>query len=167
MTPAEVDTKWMRYALELAKDAARAGEVPVGAVIVRMVGDDPERWPIAGQSGNLKEIQADPLGHAEIIAIRAATEWLGTWRLTDCRLYVTLEPCVMCAGAIVHARLAEVVYGAVDPKAGAVQSLYQILNDTRLNHRPRVRSQILADECSKILSEFFLARRLAKKSPVD
>lgn len=167
MTLQDVDAKWMRYALELAKDAARAGEVPVGAVIVRMVGDNPELWPIAGQSGNLKEIQTDPLGHAELIAIRAATEWLGAWRLTDCRLYVTLEPCVMCAGAIVHARLAEVVYGASDPKAGAVESLYKILNDERLNHRPKVRRGVMAEECSKILSEFFLARRQAKKSAAD
>lgn len=144
----------MRRALELAAEAAIKGEIPVGAVIVR----DEE---IIAEAGNLKEANQDPLGHAEVIAIRRAAEKLGHWRLNGCTLYVTLEPCTMCAGAIVHARLERVVYAAIDPKAGAIQSLYEILNDKRLNHSPLVTSGILAAEASEQLRRFF--RELRQK----
>jgi tRNA(adenine34) deaminase len=143
--------KWMRRALELAAKAAEAGEIPIGAVIVC-------EGQVVAESGNLKESNQDPLGHAEIIAIRAAAEKLGRWRLSGCTLYVTLEPCTMCSGAIVHARLDRVVYGATDPKAGAVRSLYQILADARLNHTPEVIAGVLEAECSEQLKAFF--RRL-------
>lgn len=153
---AERDLKFMQRALELAQEAAERGEVPVGALIAE--GDT-----IVAESGNSKETAFDPLGHAEIRVIQAAASKLGRWRLTGCTLYVTLEPCVMCAGALVHSRVDRVVYGARDPKAGAVESLYQILSDARLNHRPAVSSGFLADECGEILKRFFAARREAKR----
>lgn len=142
------DELWMRRALELAAASARLGEIPVGAVIVE--GDQ-----IVAEAGNLKEANQDPLGHAEVIAIRRAAEKLGRWRLSGCTLYVTLEPCTMCAGAIIHSRLDRVVYAAIDPKAGAIESLYKILADPRLNHSPRVDSGILRDEASLQLKTFF------------
>lgn len=142
------DEKWMRRALELAGEAAKAGEIPVGAVITF---ED----RIVAESGNLKESTLDPLGHAELIAIRKASQALGRWRLTGCTLYVTLEPCAMCSGAIVHSRLDRVVYGATDPKAGAVRSLYQLLSDPRLNHSPEVSAGILEQEASEMLKSFF------------
>jgi tRNA(adenine34) deaminase len=108
---------------------------------------------------NLRESRHDPLAHAESMALRQASQNLGRWRLSGCTLYVTLEPCVMCAGAIVLSRIDRVVFGATDPKAGAVQSLYTILSDTRLNHRPEVTGGVLAAECSAVLKEFFAARR--------
>ena len=153
---AERDLKFMQRALELAQEAAERGEVPVGALIAE--GDT-----IVAESGNSKETAFDPLGHAEIRAIQAAASKLGRWRLTGCTLYVTLEPCVMCAGALVHSRVDRVVYGARDPKAGAVESLYQILSDARLNHRPEVSSGVMADECGEILKQFFAARRQSKR----
>lgn len=153
---AERDLKFMQRALELANEAAARGEVPVGALIVD--GDE-----IVAESGNSKETVFDPLGHAEIRVIQAAASKLGRWRLTGCTLYVTLEPCVMCAGALVHSRVDRVVYGARDPKAGAVESLYQILSDARLNHRPEVSSGILTNECGEILKQFFAAKREAKR----
>lgn len=142
------DQKWMTRALELATEAGSRGETPVGAVVVH---ED----VIVGEAGNHKEKSGDPLGHAEVLAIRAAAAKLGRWRLSGCTLYVTLEPCTMCAGAIVHARLDRVVYAARDPKAGAVHSLYQILADPRLNHAPEISEGVMADESSALLKEFF------------
>lgn len=142
------DEKWMRRALELGAKAAHQGEIPIGAVIVN-------NDRIVAEAANLKEINQDPLGHAEIIAIQTAAKTLGRWRLNGCTLYVTLEPCTMCAGAIIHSRLDRVVYGATDPKAGAVQSLYQILSDPRLNHAPIVEQGLLEEEASQQLKSFF------------
>lgn len=150
----DADTKWMIEALHEAESAALRGEVPVGALIVA---DN----TLVASTGNLKERVMSPLGHAEIRVIEEAARKLGRWRLTGCTLYVTLEPCVMCSGAIVHSRLDRVVYGAADKKAGGVESLYQILSDKRLNHRPFVTSGIEAEACGKILSDFFSSRRKA------
>ncbi len=146
------DEDYMKAAIEMAKRAQEAGDVPVGAVIVR-------NNEIIAQAFNEKEALNVPTCHAEMLAIERAALKLDRWRLIDCELFVTLEPCVMCAGAIVHARLKRVVFGALDPKAGAVVSLYQILNDERLNHRPEVVSGLLGVECSKLLSDFFKSRR--------
>ncbi|WP_145279038.1 tRNA adenosine(34) deaminase TadA [Tautonia plasticadhaerens] len=142
----------MRRALELAREAERLGEVPVGAVIVR--GDR-----IVSEAFNLRETLADPTAHAELLAIAMAGRSLGSWRLDGCRLYVTLEPCPMCAGAIVQARIPEVFYGAADPKSGACHSLFRLLNDRRLNHRAVVRGGLLAAESGALLTRFFRARR--------
>lgn len=146
------DLRFMTLALTLADEAAARGEVPVAAVIV-------ENGIVIATSANEKEQAIDPLGHAEIRVIREAAAKLGRWRLIGCTLYVTLEPCVMCAGAIVHSRLDRVVYGAKDSKAGAVESLYQILSDPRLNHRPQVEAGVMAKDCGDILSKFFAAKR--------
>jgi tRNA(adenine34) deaminase len=143
----------MEMALDEAGVAASEGEVPVGSVVVSF-----QRGVIA-QAHNQREQLLDPTAHAEIIAITQAAEALRSWRLEDCALYVTLEPCPMCAGAIVQARLPMVVYGCTDPKAGACDTLYQITNDPRLNHRARVVSGVLAEQCAEMLSEFFAARR--------
>jgi tRNA(adenine34) deaminase len=142
----------MREALELAKEAASKGEVPVGAVLVR---DD----QVIARGYNLREAKQDPLSHAEMEAIGAACKSLKTWRLSDCELYVTLEPCIMCAGAIHQARLSRVVYGALDPKAGAMGSLYNVHEDMRLNHRLPVKGGVLADESVTLLRDFFKQRR--------
>ena len=139
-------------ALVEARAAFEENEVPVGAVIVY------EHERIAA-AHNQREQLHDPTAHAEMIAITQAAETLGSWRLEDCTLYVTLEPCPMCAGAIVQARIPVVVYGTADPKAGAVTSLFQLLDDPRLNHRCEVRSGILADPCAEILREFFRRQR--------
>jgi tRNA(adenine34) deaminase len=147
----------MRKALELAAVAASKGEVPVGCVVVF---DN----QVIAEAYNERELKPSALAHAEISAIEKATSQLGRWRLTGCTLYVTLEPCVMCAGALVQARVDRVVYGAKDPKAGAVESLYQILGDARLNHRPEVISGVLAEDCGRLLSEFFRVRRAKKSS---
>lgn len=146
------DVTFMRHALKLAGQAADLGEVPVGAVIVH------ENQVIA-EAYNERETRPSALAHAEAIAIEKACHQLGRWRLSGCTLYVTLEPCVMCAGASVLARVDRVVYGARDPKAGAVESLYQILSDERLNHRPEITGGVLAEECGEILSQFFRGRR--------
>lgn len=151
------DQQYMALALGLAEDAAKRGEVPVGAIVV-------EDGKIVATSANEKEGVQDPLGHAEIRVIQAAAAKLGRWRLTGCTLYVTLEPCVMCAGALVHSRIDRVVYGAKDAKAGAVESLYQVLADPRLNHRPLVQGGVLAGECGLVLSRFFAARRKSAKT---
>ena len=150
------DIERMSEALELARQAGQADEVPVGAVLYR--GD--ER---IGIGLNTREAARDPLGHAEIQAISQATQALGDWRLNDCTLYVTLEPCPMCAGAIVNARLGRLVYGASDPKAGAVHTLYRLCTDHRLNHRVDVTAGVLAGECGAVLTEFFRARRRASR----
>lgn len=148
----------MAMALDEARAAFGEDEVPVGAVIVSL-----QRGVIA-RAHNQRELLKDPTAHAEMIAITQAAQALASWRLEDCALYVTLEPCPMCAGAIVQARLPLVVYGAVDPKAGACHTLYQITNDPRLNHRAQVVPGVLVEECAGILSDFFAAkRRLGKK----
>ena len=149
---------FMQLALQEAEAAAEEGEVPVGAVIVHS-----ERRVIASDH-NRREQLRDPTAHAEMLAITQAAEALGSWRLEDCTLYVTLEPCPMCAGAIVQARIPRVVYGADDPKSGAVQSLFTLLNDARLNHQCSVVSGVLAEPCGNVLSRFFQRQRaLGKK----
>ena len=154
---ASIHEHFMQLALAQARLAGEAGDVPVGAVIT--AGGD-----VIAAAGNRRAVDGDPVAHAELLAIRAAAKTLGDWRLSDCRLYVTLEPCVMCAGAIILARLASVIYGAADPKAGAVESVYTLFADDRLNHRPYVVGGVLADECGGLLTEFFRAqRRLGKK----
>lgn len=148
---------WMRAALDLASQAFEEGEVPVGAVIV--LGDR-----IIGTGYNQREQLCDPTAHAEMIAITQAAEELRSWRLTDCTLYCTLEPCPMCAGAIVQARIPTVIYGTTDPKAGACHSLFQITNDTRLNHRAVALGGVLQEECRAMLQSFFAQQRaLGKK----
>ena len=142
----------MKRALALAEEAGLRGEVPVGAVIVQ----DSE---IIAEAFNERESLPSAVAHAELSAISRACAALKRWRLSGCTLYVTLEPCVMCAGAIVQARVDRVVFGASDPKAGAVTSLYQVLSDARLNHRPQIEAGVLANECGQILTEFFKARR--------
>jgi tRNA(adenine34) deaminase len=142
----------MELALERAREAEGHGDVPIGAVVAR-AGE-----PLAA-AGNERELRRDPTAHAEILAIRAAAEALGGWRLPDTTLYVTLEPCAMCAGAIVLARIPELVFGAPDPKAGAVGSVMNVLADPALNHRPRVTAGVLEAECAALLREFFESRR--------
>lgn len=147
----------MRLALAEAEQALVENEVPVGAVIVQG-----ER--IIGSAHNQRESLDDPTAHAEMIAITQAASAIGDWRLTGCTLYVTLEPCVMCCGAIINARIPTVVYGATDPKAGAAGSLFHLLTDERLNHRAQVHAGILALPCGQLLTRFFQAqRRLGKK----
>ena len=146
------DEQFMRLALAEAEGAAEHGDVPIGAVIVR----DGE---VVGSAGNERELRADPTAHAEILALRAAAGQLGGWRVPDSVLYVTLEPCAMCAGAIVLARVPRVVFGAPDPKAGAAGSVLDVLSEPRLNHCPRVDSGLLADESAALLRTFFAERR--------
>ena len=148
---------YMRMALAEAEQALAENEVPVGAVIVQG-----ER--VIGAAHNQREMLHDPTAHAEMIAITQAASFLGDWRLVGCTLYVTLEPCIMCCGAIVQARIPTVIYGATDPKAGAAGSLFHLLTDERLNHRCRVEAGSLARECGEILSRFFqMQRGLGKK----
>ena len=148
---------WMRAALDQARQAFEEGEVPIGAVIVH-------NDRIIGAAGNQREQLRDPTAHAEMIAITQAAAAIGSWRLLDCTLYATLEPCPMCAGAIVQARLPVVVYGTTDEKAGACHTLYQITSDPRLNHRATVIGGVLQEECRDILREFFaIQRSLGKK----
>ena len=142
----------MRLALDLAQRGLEAGEVPVGAVVVR-------DGLILGRAHNTPVRLADPTAHAEIMALREAGRRLGNYRLPGATLYVTVEPCPMCCGAALHARLARVVYGAVDPKAGAVESLYRLLDDARLNHRVEAAGGVLAEECGAVLRRFFAAKR--------
>ncbi len=148
---------YMRMALQEAEQALEENEVPVGAVIVH-------HDRVIARAHNQREQLRDPTAHAEMIAITQAAESLGSWRLEDCTLYATLEPCPMCAGAILQGRVAALVYGAADPKAGAVQTLYQLLGDPRLNHRVQTVSGVLMAECGAILTRFFQQqRRLGKK----
>ena len=142
----------MHLALAQARAAAEHGDVPIGAVVVR------DGVVIAARH-NERELTGDPTAHAEVLALRDASSVVGHWRLLDCTLYVTLEPCLMCSGALVNSRIGRVVYGAVDPKAGAVESLYRVCADERLNHRPPVEGGVLADECGQLLKAFFAARR--------
>jgi tRNA(adenine34) deaminase len=146
------DQDWMRRALELASRCAEHGDVPIGAVVVR---DDRE----VAAASNERELRADPTAHAEILAVRHAAAAVESWRLDACTLYVTLEPCAMCAGAIVLARLDRVVFGTADPKAGFAGSLGNLVQDPRLNHEATLVSGVLADECGDLLREFFRARR--------
>lgn len=148
----DCDSRWMRLALDLAATAAEAGEVPVGAVVVK-------QGVVVSQAYNLRETLSDPTAHAERLALTLAGKALGTWRLGGCSLYVTLEPCIMCAGAAVLSRIDRLIFGAVDPKAGACQSLYRLTSDPRLNHRVAVTTGILKDDCGAILSEFFRSQR--------
>jgi tRNA(adenine34) deaminase len=143
------DRDYMRLALAEADHAAALGEVPVGAVIVAADGR------VLGAGHNLREHAQDPTAHAEMLALRSAAATLGLWRLCDTTIYVTLEPCPMCAGALVNARVARLVYGCADPKAGAVRTLYQIADDPRLNHRLAIVPDVLADECAARLRGFF------------
>jgi tRNA(adenine34) deaminase len=142
----------MALAIERAREAERHGDVPIGAVIAR------DGEPLAA-AGNERELRADPTAHAEILAIRAAAEALGGWRLPQTTLYITLEPCAMCAGAIVLARIPTVVYGAPDPKAGAAGSVLDVLAEPALNHRPEVTGGVLGADCAALLTGFFAARR--------
>jgi tRNA(adenine34) deaminase len=143
----------MRLALAEAVHAGQRGEVPVGAVVVDRDGS------VLSAAGNDREASGDPTAHAEVLALRAAAEAAGEWRLAGCTLVVTLEPCTMCAGAAVLARVDRVVYGAADEKAGAAGSLWDVIRDRRLNHRPEVVMGVLADECAAVLRDFFADRR--------
>lgn len=151
------DERYMEEALRIAEAAAAAGDVPVGAIVVL----DGE---IIGRGGNRREVDADPTGHAEVVALREACRTKGRWRVDGATLYVTLEPCPMCAGTLVNARVARLVYGASDPKAGAVRSLYQLCDDPRLNHRMSITSGVLADRCAEQLRSFFRAARAKHKA---
>ena len=151
-SPSAGDEAYIRNALDLARDAAKRNEVPVGALIVR-------EKSIVSAATNRTVRDQDPTAHAELLAIREAAEKLDHWRLDDCTLYVTLEPCAMCAGAIVLARIKRVVFGAWDEKAGMAGSVGDLLRHPRLNHRPEVKAGVLAEECGALLAEFFRAQR--------
>jgi tRNA(adenine34) deaminase len=150
------DAAMMAQALELAREARNLGEVPVGAVVVR-------DHRILAQAYNLRETLHDPTAHAERLALAWAGQAVGSWRLEECALYVTLEPCAMCAGAIVNSRIARLVYGAADPKAGACASLYRLVSDPRLNHQVPITAGVMAEECGAVLKEFFQERRPFRK----
>jgi len=152
MSESEKDIYFMRLALEDAEAAFDADEVPVGAVIV-------QGNAVVARTHNRRESSNDPTGHAELLALRIASQKLQRWRLSDSTLYVTKEPCIMCAGAMVNARLGRLVYGCRDEKSGAVDSLYKLLSDNRLNHQVEVVSGVLGDECAEILKRFFQERR--------
>lgn len=152
MTAVLSDSEAMGLALIEAQAAVAHDDVPVGAVVVRS-------GVVIASRHNERELTGDPTAHAEVLALRDAASVVGHWRLLDCTLYVTLEPCVMCAGALVNSRIGRVVYGAIDPKAGGVASLYQVCADTRLNHRPPVDAGVRAEECGQLLKQFFAGRR--------
>ncbi len=151
------DIEYMQVALQLAQEAAAAGEVPVGAVIVK-------NDKIIGRGYNAPITTHDPSAHAEIRAMRDAAQHLGNYRLVGCTLYVTLEPCAMCTGAIQHARIAKVIYGASDPKTGACGSVVNLMAEPKLNHHTEISGGIMAEACGAILSDFFASRRKAKVS---
>jgi tRNA(adenine34) deaminase len=151
-TVAALPERMMTLAIDRAREAERHGDVPIGAVVAR---ED----EVLSASGNERELRADPTAHAEVLAIRAAAEALGGWRLPETTLYVTLEPCAMCAGAIVLARIPAVVFGAPDPKAGAAGSVLDVLSEPALNHRPEVTGGVLEAECAELLRGFFAGRR--------
>jgi tRNA(adenine34) deaminase len=146
------DDYFMRLALREAEQALEHDDVPIGAVVVRA-------GEVLAAAHNERELRQDPVAHAEILALREAARVTGTWRVLDAVLYVTLEPCAMCAGAVVLARVPRVVYGASDPKAGACGSVLDVLGEPRLNHRPEVAGGLLAEECAELLSAFFSSRR--------
>jgi tRNA(adenine34) deaminase len=146
------DEYFMRAALELARQAEQAGEVPVGAVVVK-------EGVIVGRGSNAPISRHDPSAHAEMLALRDAAQNVGNYRLVDCELYVTLEPCLMCVGAMFHARIARVIFGASDPKTGAAGSVLDLFAEQRLNHHAEVLGGVLAAECGSVLSQFFAARR--------
>jgi tRNA(adenine34) deaminase len=158
MTLDPMDERWMREALAQARAAEALGEVPVGAVVVR--GEE-----VIASGHNLTHTSADPSAHAEMVAIRRAAEVVGHWRLLGCTLYVTLEPCAMCAGVIVLSRIPRVVFAAYDPKAGMCGSLENLVQDPRLNHRVELSSGALAEESGALLRDFFRARRQSGKEP--
>ena len=151
------DSYWMGIALREAKKASDRGEVPIGAIVVK-------DGAVIGRGYNLRETRQDPSAHAELIAIRKASRKLNSWRLTGATLYVTLEPCIMCMGAIILSRIERVVFGCSDPKAGAAGSLYDLSNDRRLNHRFFLQSGVREGECSSILSDFFSELRRKRRS---
>jgi tRNA(adenine34) deaminase len=153
---AAADRHWMRLALEQARMAALAGEVPVGALVIK----DKQ---IIGLGHNRNLLDHDPTAHAEIVALRQAAAHVGNYRLTGCEIFATIEPCAMCAGALIHARLARLVYGAADPKAGAVGSVLQVVNLPELNHTMEVTAGVLEAECSAMLQEFFREKRLRQR----
>lgn len=154
MTTTTGHDAYMSRALDLAREALADGDVPVGAIVVDGSGN------VIGTGRNTRERDTDPTGHAEIVALRQAAAARGQWRLEDCTIYVTLEPCTMCAGAVVQARIAHLVFGAWDEKAGAVGSLWDVVRDRRLNHRPEVTSGVLAEESTELLQAFFRDHRL-------
>lgn len=151
------DNMWMKEAIAEAKKAERLGEVPIGAVIVR-------DGSIIGRGHNLRETEHNPIAHAEIIAIQQASKQLDAWRLLDCTLYVTLEPCPMCAGAIVQSRIKRVVYGTDDPKAGCAGTLMNLLQEPRFNHETELRAFVMKEECSSLLTTFFRELRNKRKA---
>ena len=158
------DEDYMRLALDEARAAAAAGEVPIGAVVVYEPIDPATRRPLAepriiARAGNARERTNDPAGHAEFLALKQAAAELGVWRLTGCTVYVTLEPCIMCAGLMHQARIDRCVYGARDPKAGALGTLYSVHEDERLNHNFPVQAGVLEEECAAELKAFFASRR--------
>ena len=153
----EEDAAWMEQALEQARVAAAAGEVPVGALVIK-------DGQVLGRGHNRNLQEHDPTAHAEIIALRQAAAQSGNHRLAGCTMFSTIEPCSMCAGALVHARIARLVYGASDPKAGAAGSVLSVLNHPRLNHRIDITAGVLAERCSEILTSFFQARRNKTKT---
>ena len=148
----ENDEKWMRQALLLAKQAQAEGEVPVGAVVLY-------QGQVVGMGRNRSRMDSDPSAHAEMVALREAGKALNNYRLEGCELFATIEPCAMCAGALIHARISRLIYGADDPKAGAVHSVMQVLNHPQLNHRMEIAGGVLAAECSQLLQSFFQSRR--------
>jgi tRNA(adenine34) deaminase len=150
--PADIDEPMMRRALSLAEQAAGHGDVPIGAVVARS--DE-----VLGAAGNERELRVDPTAHAEVLALRQAAERLGGWRLPETTIYVTLEPCAMCAGAIALARVPRLVYGAPDPKGGAVGTVVDLYSEPVVNHRPQVEGGLLAEESAALLESFFSARR--------
>jgi tRNA(adenine34) deaminase len=152
MNQESLDIAFMRRALDLALRSEQEGEVPVGALVVL-------NNEVIGEGWNRPIGTHDPTAHAEIVALRAAAQQLGNYRLNDCTLYVTLEPCAMCAGAMIHARLARVVYGAADPKTGAAGSVFDLLGTDKLNHRVAIQGGVLAEECGEVLRKFFMDRR--------
>ena len=166
------DVHFMNLALDLARQAAQQGDIPVGAIVVRQrtaiagrqTGEDTDLPEIVGLGENRRHRNFDPTAHAEILALRAAGEKCGQWQLTDCDLYVTLEPCPMCAGALVNARISRVIFGCFDPKAGAVETLFQLTHDARLNHRVIATGGVCSAEAAGLLKRFFADKRKSRKS---
>ncbi|MBE3597110.1 MAG: tRNA adenosine(34) deaminase TadA [Hydrogenibacillus sp.] len=154
---ADLDVHWMRLALQEAEQALALGEVPIGAVVVK-------NGVVVGRGHNVRETMRDPLGHAELIALREAARTLGGWRLVGATLYVTLEPCPMCAGAVVQSRVQRLVYGASDPKAGCAGTLMNLVADPRFNHRAEISRGVLAEEAEALLKQFFARLREQKKA---